>query len=825
MNAQPATSQTSATVDFVLITALPEERDALLGQLPGYSKLPPTHADVRTYFRAELPVFFPDHTFGTYRVVVTCSGMGRVNAATATKDAIGRWQPSYVVLVGIAGGIADKDLQIGDILIASQIVDYELQKITPADPEVRWEVYQVDAGLLNACNNFQDKNWPALIQTKRPAPGEPKFYFGPIASGDKVIAYKPVLDKYQGVWAKLLGVEMEAAGVAAAAHQVPAPKRPGFFMVRSVSDFADKEKNSEVVKSWRSYVCDTAASFAVAFLKNGPIPLAAGAVSVRTKQVQLIVEGEFKDFDATRQAHMVGALAGLLEIPPGHIKILRVLPGSVAVLLEMSETAAERLYALALAQNVKLVGLGIKSVLIENREVVLLVDKEFKPMPLTEIWKKNLNPVGEFNLTQVHLLWPGALTDQSTQLQAFALQAPSKPEWVYDLASVGIRGLVVLPQDHILFSTFSLSGLQRIGAVVVLDAWGQRLWQWAAESTSVSAPAVSVNAVWVVVGNKVLVSLDLGTGKELKQWPLPSGFKSTPAAPLVTASQVFVPGHNAVLAWNYREQTHWLFNLPKSVTNAPVLSGTGLIILTSGEEIIALDPATRQLRWRKVLGLAGKNLSAPLCQEDQLWVGAGDGVYALRVTDGKQLWHFSSKRSVHAKPLLADKTNVIYAAGHDDYFYALDAETGKELGRYNMQHRIDADPGLTADGAWVVVADRFGNVAAVQAVQRTPSQQVVATPPENTQQKYLPEQKKSNPSATPPTPPPNTGAAARRAQEYTELQRQWNDLTEQYNAVMEDLDIEIESLRRRSLQKRAERILVERQAIGDKLRAFEANEQ
>lgn len=43
-------------------------------------------------------------------------------------------------------------------------------------------------------------------------------------------------------------------------------------MVRGVSDLADARKGSARVEEWRPYACDVAASFAVALLKDGPVP-------------------------------------------------------------------------------------------------------------------------------------------------------------------------------------------------------------------------------------------------------------------------------------------------------------------------------------------------------------------------------------------------------------------------------------------------------------------------------------------------------------------------------------------------------------------------
>src|SRR5687767_5874414 len=107
--------------DFVLLTALEEEREALLSQLGRPARVPPSHADVRVYYAGNFPVTFSDGRAGAYRtVVLSVGGMGRVKAADATADAIRRWRPRYVVLVGIAGGIAAQDVAVGDIVVAEQ---------------------------------------------------------------------------------------------------------------------------------------------------------------------------------------------------------------------------------------------------------------------------------------------------------------------------------------------------------------------------------------------------------------------------------------------------------------------------------------------------------------------------------------------------------------------------------------------------------------------------------------------------------------------------------------------------------------------------------
>jgi nucleoside phosphorylase len=267
----PASGTPVEQVDFVIITALEEERDAMLAKLPGYRRLNPTNDDIRTYYKASVEANFAEGEPVTYSIMLTSLlGMGRVQATMATSDAIRRWRPRYILLVGIAGGVEAKGVRLGDVLVSEQIVDYELQKLTADGAQVRWQVHRADSRMLNAVLNFTALEWLKYVSTGRPDPNKPKRHIGPIASGDKVIAFDQVLNGYRDKWPALLGVEMEAAGAATAVFQAPQP--PGFFMIRGVSDFADQDKGKADVERWREYACDVAAAYTIGLLKSGPIP-------------------------------------------------------------------------------------------------------------------------------------------------------------------------------------------------------------------------------------------------------------------------------------------------------------------------------------------------------------------------------------------------------------------------------------------------------------------------------------------------------------------------------------------------------------------------
>jgi nucleoside phosphorylase len=257
-------------IDFLIITALEEERAAVLALLAGHRLLDRDGQEPRTYYEAE--VWATGSERAVYRVLVTSlAGMGPVHAAAGALSAVHRWHPRHVLMVGIAGGVGST-AGLGDVLVASQIADSTLGKQTPQQRKVRWEVHRADADLLDAAFNFPH-GWEELLTRPRPGEGRPRRHIGVIVSGGDVIANVQALESYQQVWDKLVGVEMEGGGVALALHETQ--ERPRFLMIRGVSDLADEQKDSAEVRRWREYACDAAAAYTVGLIRSGLIAPAA----------------------------------------------------------------------------------------------------------------------------------------------------------------------------------------------------------------------------------------------------------------------------------------------------------------------------------------------------------------------------------------------------------------------------------------------------------------------------------------------------------------------------------------------------------------------
>jgi nucleoside phosphorylase len=269
----PWAKEPNENADFLIVTALREERDALFRHLPGAVLVPARRDTARVYYATEIAAKVGDQE-GDYRVVVApLLEMGGKEALSATQDAIRLWTPSHILLVGIAGGCAANGVRLGDLLVPGFVADYSLGKIKGRREEIRWAGHPTDMGLAGRVEalTLPENHWMDTVKEQRPTGDKPMVHRnGTVATGDKVIAARRLLETITEAFPKLLGVEMEAHGVAKACFDSTA--QPRFLMIKSVSDLADEDKDEANTESWRAYANDVAAAFAVALIRSGPIP-------------------------------------------------------------------------------------------------------------------------------------------------------------------------------------------------------------------------------------------------------------------------------------------------------------------------------------------------------------------------------------------------------------------------------------------------------------------------------------------------------------------------------------------------------------------------
>ncbi|ANS75026.1 nucleosidase [Paenibacillus yonginensis] len=198
-----------------ILGAMDEEIALLLRQMEGKD----------TQIQAGIP-FTTGRLLGR-NVVVSKSGVGKVNAAATTQLMIDRFNVSSVLFTGVAGAV-NPELQIGDIVISSSCQQHDMD-VTPLGyargiiPYQEISDFPADDALVKLAMRACEK----ICQ-------DHQFLVGRVLSGDRFVADRDVVqDLYENMHGAC--VEMEGAAVA----QVCYMNRVPYVVLRSMSDKAD----------------------------------------------------------------------------------------------------------------------------------------------------------------------------------------------------------------------------------------------------------------------------------------------------------------------------------------------------------------------------------------------------------------------------------------------------------------------------------------------------------------------------------------------------------------------------------------------------------
>lgn len=214
-----------------ILTPIPVEHQAILAHL-----VSPAEIEVEgNYYVQGTVKDKPD-----LRVVLQLTGPGNTTVALATDKAIRHFQPMVVILAGIAGGV--KDVEIGDIAVGTKFYGYESGKETNEGFMIRPAAGSYSPDLVALAQVVARKgHWKRRVKgdTTRS-----KVIFGPIASGDKVIAAG------DGATARLLkqayndttALEMESNGFGQAMQHHPGIR---FMNIRGVSDLLEGKAQTD----------------------------------------------------------------------------------------------------------------------------------------------------------------------------------------------------------------------------------------------------------------------------------------------------------------------------------------------------------------------------------------------------------------------------------------------------------------------------------------------------------------------------------------------------------------------------------------------------
>lgn len=217
----------SLKADVLLVTVAEVEAKAILSLFP---KPKLSHIGDQTY-----------HDFGmiggarTFMVQSEQGPGGQSGAILTIQEGITALHPSAVIMVGIAFGVNENKQLIGDILISTRIMDYDLQRIgTDNDNKLviipRGDRPSASTRMLSRFR-ASAKYWET----------PPKLKFGLILSGAKLVDNQDFRDQLLKFEPEAIGGEMEGGGLYAAAQR----KRVDWILVKAICDWGDGHKKQD----------------------------------------------------------------------------------------------------------------------------------------------------------------------------------------------------------------------------------------------------------------------------------------------------------------------------------------------------------------------------------------------------------------------------------------------------------------------------------------------------------------------------------------------------------------------------------------------------
>jgi adenosylhomocysteine nucleosidase len=162
-------------------------------------------------------------------VVLSQSGIGKVNASVSTTLLFQHYDVDYVINIGTAGGIK-ADCNVLDLVISNQ-VGYHDVDVTG---------FNYSLGQVPGMPSFYESNQELIHKVKTILEKEHfPYHEGLIVSGDSFINRPDQIELIKKNFNEAIAVEMEAASIAQVCHVFKKP----FIILRSLSDIAGKESN------------------------------------------------------------------------------------------------------------------------------------------------------------------------------------------------------------------------------------------------------------------------------------------------------------------------------------------------------------------------------------------------------------------------------------------------------------------------------------------------------------------------------------------------------------------------------------------------------
>ena len=163
---------------------------------------------------------FHTGTNGTHRLILTQSGIGKVNAALHAQTLIRNFAPDCIINTGVAGGI-DASSQVFDMVIGRETAYHDA-----------WFGEGNVVGQIQGLPPRFTADKELLRKVEAATSGNERIYSGLICSGDQFITDRKELETIKRNFPEGIAVDMESAAIAQTCYLLGTP----FISMRIISD-------------------------------------------------------------------------------------------------------------------------------------------------------------------------------------------------------------------------------------------------------------------------------------------------------------------------------------------------------------------------------------------------------------------------------------------------------------------------------------------------------------------------------------------------------------------------------------------------------------
>jgi len=221
-------------------------------------------------------------------ILVQCLHQGAAASAVATTQLINKFSPDNLVMLGHAAGNRGKmkSCGIGDIMIATEAIDYEKKTVTEkkvgiSTPEIvetsKIRPIAANSTLVNRVKQFKETG-DVLDQIRNDYANNEKFpkklkmFPGAIVSGGALVRSDTWFDKVIKGNPGAIGLDMEIYGFYYAAENTTFGNKPKCIAIKSISDYGSQDpkypKDLEDHRVRVPYACYSSAEFFRRFALN-----------------------------------------------------------------------------------------------------------------------------------------------------------------------------------------------------------------------------------------------------------------------------------------------------------------------------------------------------------------------------------------------------------------------------------------------------------------------------------------------------------------------------------------------------------------------------